>query len=257
MKIFSSYWSLLVISAAVGLYLWPKQTEPTTITTANFEIYVASKMMFYSTGPKLVTRYLILLPDGTALKTLPKDLDLNHLHAADLSHVPAKFKGSWEKQGKVLQLHWPTLAAINSIQADRTLKAEKQGWRQSKTLFYQPLEPLTAKQLLGTYKHASGGTLNMPGQASTIISKETAIRFSSPNQFDYIGTVGTSSQSELQYNAGGATGTSSSQARGTFTLDGFYLELKSQNGNKERYPAFLWPGEDNVLTIGRAKYLKQ
>ncbi|MEM6722608.1 MAG: hypothetical protein AAF598_01150, partial [Bacteroidota bacterium] len=255
MNLIRRYSPLILLIAAVGTFcaLAMPKTDPES--SDQLEILVTSKFKFYPSGAKIVNMYLLLLPDGTAIKTLPRKANINALTVEAVDQIEARYKGTWKKEGQELILHWPTMEAFNSAKATKRLKAEKSGWRENKNTIYKPIETLNVDQLVGLYKHSSGGVVNLPGQSSSVIGKEAKIAFQSDGSFQYGAFVGASYHSSMSPNAGGATAASEGVETGTFEIDGYYLILNFDDGATERYPTFLWPEEDHVLTIGRAKYL--
>jgi hypothetical protein len=170
----------------------------------------------------------ILFKDGT-IYSEPNNLDI----AASKRNEPKKW-GVWKLEGGLLRITW-------NAKPD---KYKREEWKRDS--YKNVAIAKKGETLSGKFKTFSGGGNTALGGDVMIVKSDT-ITFNSQGQFT-LATV-----------SGGSTSTVSSYYKGkdagTYTLDGYSIELKFNSGKTERKFFYFYPDDRKYFGIGSSVYV--
>ncbi|MDN3548478.1 hypothetical protein [Mucilaginibacter aquaedulcis] len=149
---------------------------------------------------------------------------------------PTKW-GTWQLDGKAL------IVTHRNKDGSMTQPNRWTGWS-----WASPAKP--NEKLTGTYGSISGGGNTAVGGGSMVVSSKY-ITFNNQGQFTYESIGGGS------YNGstGSVTAYSSKDRAGTYTLDGYSIELRFNNGQVSRQSFYFYDDKDHaVIGIGNSPY---
>lgn len=185
----------------------------------------------------IVYKPYILLKNGTMYEhpeISPYDLDV----AQSRQSEPEKW-GTWKLDGKTLTINHGTKTGVS-----QTVNHWISGWSWA--------EPaVKGEKITGSYSTISGGgNTAFGGGAITVSSK--FITFNNKGQFTYESTGGGS------YNGagGGVSAYSTKNTSGTYTFDGYSLQLSFNNGKVLRQCFYFYGDDKEVFGIGNHPYTK-
>jgi hypothetical protein len=179
-------------------------------------------------------RPYLLLQNGSIYqypKVAPYDLDV----AASRTAEPTKW-GTWKQEGKTLVVTLPEKGVMKTERWDKN-------WFWAR--------PTTANEKMkGEFKTiGGGGNTAMGGNAMIVVASN--ITFNDKGQFTFLKTAG-GSNSE----AGVSTSTySNSNSAGTYTLNGYSIELRFNNGQVVRKLFYYYPDSKTTFGIGDDAYV--
>ncbi len=170
----------------------------------------------------------ILFKDGT-IYSEPNTLDL----VASRRNDPKKW-GVWKLEGGLLKITWNAKPA----------KYKFSEWKKDS---YKNVSPAKKGETLsGSFKTISGGGNTALGGDVMIVNSNT-ITFNDQGQFTLAKVGGGSTSSVASYYKG--------QDAGTFTLDGYSIELKFNSGKTERKFFYFYPDNRKYFGIGSSVYV--
>lgn len=212
-------------------------------------LYMATKNTPYNafTGAGGLKNYfLVLLPDGTAYRGIPRESTLGLLNRQQLIQENKLRVGDYVENGNELTITW----TFNQ-QKVSTYTKEGNSWRENATKVYNFIQPIKSQNSLnGTYvfEHVSG-TSPFPGLPTTTLGVKDVITFQSNGTFIRQIQSGTSS--------GSGVGTGNKTISGTYQIKDYALTLKSNDGTTLTLTLFKWPKEENtVLALNGKRFLK-
>ncbi|WP_276485338.1 hypothetical protein [Paraflavitalea pollutisoli] len=190
-------------------------------------------------GGMMVAEYApyLLLTDGTIYNDpiiSPYKFDV-----AKSRQLEPKKWGTWKEVGKTIVTAWPN----KEREKDKAETWEKQ-W-----FWARPAAP--NEKIKGSYKTISGGGNTAMGGNVMIISA-TDLTFNEQGQFTKASVGGGSNSGDF--------GVSSStyahkEAAGTYTLNGYSLELKYNNGKVESKSFYFYPDSKEAFGVGSSPYV--
>jgi|GEM_PF-3796841 len=212
-------------------------------------LFMATKNTTYNpfTGTGGLKNYfLVLLPDGTAYRGIPKESTLGFLNRQQLIQENKLRVGDYVENGNTLTITWTYYQ-----QKVSTYTREGNSWRENASKVYNFIQPIKSQNSLsGTYvfEHVSG-TAPFPGLPSTTLGVKDVITFQSNGTFTRHIQSGASS--------GSSVGANSKTINGTYQIKDYALTLKSNNGTTHTLTLFKWPKEENtVLALNGKRFLK-
>ena len=180
----------------------------------------------------IVWRPYLLLKDGTCYKhceVSPYDLDVTRSRQAE-----PKQWGTWSIDGKKMTV---------TMNDDHKPDVWDSQWQWAK-----PAEK--NEKITGGYYTIGGGGNTALGGGSMVVSSGN-ITFNDKGQFTRVSTGGGSYSGPT----GSVTAYSNKDAAGTYTLDGYSLELKYNNGSTSRFSFYFYPDSKEVFGLGDRDYV--
>lgn len=225
-----------------------KKDDYPTFDASQERLFMATKNTPYNpfTGTGGLKNYfLVLLPDGTAYNGLPGQSTLGLLTRAELINENSLRVGEYEENGNQLIITWTFNQ--NKVWA---LEKESGGWRQNSTKKYELIKPNMASGTLdATYVFEHTGASGFPGIGLNTLSVRDEVQFKSDGTYTRSIIVGASSD--------GGVGTDGSTDTGRYTIEGYALILKSNQGTTLSFTIFKWPGEEStVLALNGKRFQK-
>ena len=183
----------------------------------------------------IIYRPYLLLNDGKLYAhpdVSPYDLNVARSQQAE----PDKW-GTWKLEGKTLTVQWGFRNGVPDRPSQWTggytwARAAKSG-----------------EKLSGSWGAISGGGNTAIGGGSIVVSSRN-ITFNNKGQFTQLSTGGGSYSDAT----GGVTAYSNKDAAGTYTLDGFSIEFKYNNGKTTRQCLYFYGDDQEVFGIGTRAY---
>jgi hypothetical protein len=170
----------------------------------------------------------ILFKDGTVYSE-PNNLDI----AASKRNEPKKW-GVWKLEGGLLRITW-------NAKPDKYKRDE---WKRDS---YKNVSPAKKGEIIsGSFKTISGGGNTALGGDVMIVSSNT-ITFNAQGQFTLAKVSGGSTSTVTSYYNG--------KDAGTYTLDGYTIELRFNSGRIERKFFYFYPGDQKYFGIGSSVYV--
>jgi hypothetical protein len=170
----------------------------------------------------------ILFKDGT-IYSEPDSLDL----AASKRNDPKKW-GVWRPEGGLLKITW-------NAKPD---KYKREEWKKDS---YKNVSPAKKGETIsGSFKTMSGGGNTALGGDVMVVSSNT-ITFNDQGQFTLAKIGGGSSSTVSSYYKG--------QDAGTYTPDGYTIELRFNGGKTERKFFYFYPDDRKYFGIGTSVYV--
>lgn len=190
-------------------------------------------------GGMMVAEYApyLMLADGTIYNDpiiSPYKFDV-----AKSRQLEPKKWGTWKEVGKTIVISWPN----KDREKDRSETWEK-NW-------FWARPAATGEKIKGSYKTISGGGNTALGGNVMIVSA-TDLTFNEQGQFTKASVGGGSNSGDF--------GVSSStyahkDAAGTYTLNGYSLELKYNNGKVESKSFYFYPDSKEAFGVGSSPYV--
>lgn len=190
-------------------------------------------------GGMMVAEYApyLMLADGTIYNDpiiSPYKFDV-----AKSRQLEPKKWGTWKEVGKTIVISWPN----KEKEKDRSETWEKQ-W-----FWARPAMP--GEKIKGTYKTISGGGNTAMGGNVMIVSA-TDLTFNEQGQFTKASVAGGSNSGDFGVSS---TAYAHNDAAGTYTLNGYSLELKYNNGKIEQKSFYFYPDSKEAFGVGSSPYV--
>lgn len=177
----------------------------------------------------------ILFKDGSIYKhpvTSPADLDM----ASSKQTEPKKW-GTWTMSNDKLILYWPL----------EKPKYQNSTWEKSS---YKNVLPAKKNETLeGSFKTLTGGGNTALG-GDVLVVAAANIAFNQQGKFTLAKTAGVSSGSDVWENTNSKTGEA-----GIYTLNGYTIELKYNNGKTQRQFFYFYPDSRKHFGIAESVYM--
>ena len=161
----------------------------------------------------------------------PYDLD-----AARSREDEALKWGTWKINGKTIKVEFP-----------KRSKYKTESWGENEGFWTVPAKH--NEKMTGQFKTIGGGGNTAMGGSAMIVASNN-IRFNDKGQFSMAGVSG-GSNSE----AGVSVSTyADKNGAGSYTLDGYSIELKFNNGEIRRQLFYFFPDSHDAFNIGSSSY---
>ncbi len=177
----------------------------------------------------------ILFKDGTIYQapvTSPADMDI----ASSKQTEPKKW-GSWKMDADKLIVYWPLEKPTY----------QNSTWKKSS---YKNVLPAKKGEILeGNFKTLTGGGNTALG-GDVLVVAAANITFNKEGKFTLAKTAGVSSGRDIWENTHSKT-----NEAGTYTLDGYTIELRYNNGKTQRQFFYFYPDSRKHFGIAKSVYL--
>jgi hypothetical protein len=177
----------------------------------------------------------ILFKDGSIYQdpvTSPADMDMTNSKQTE----PKKW-GTWTMSSDKLIIYWPL----------EKPKYQNSTWEKSS--YKNVLPAKKGETLQGSFKTLAGGGNTALG-GDVLVVAAANITFNQEGKFTMAKTAGVSSGSDVWENTNSKTGEA-----GTYTLDGYTIELKYNNGKTQRQFFYFYPDSRKNFGIAASVYM--
>jgi hypothetical protein len=177
----------------------------------------------------------ILFKNGSIYKhpvISPADLDV----ASSKQTEPQKW-GTWKIDADKLNVYWPL----------EKPKYQNNTWEKSS--YKNVLPAKKGETLEGSFKTLTGGGNTALG-GDVLVVAAANISFNQQGKFTLAKTAGVSSGSDVWENTNSKTGET-----GTYTMDGYTIELKYNNGKTQRQFFYFYPDSRKHFGIANSAYM--
>jgi hypothetical protein len=218
------------INPPIGQTNKPANPIEGSLKTSDIHLVIIHLEYEYGLGGAIYPVYnpYILFKDGTIYDE-PNTLDL----AASKRNDPKKW-GVWKMEGGLLKITWEAKPAKNKYSE----------WK--KDSYQAAAIAKKGETISGSFKTMSGGGNTALGGDVMIVVSNT-ITFNDQGQFTLAKVSGGSTSTVTSYYKG--------KDAGTYTLDGYTIELKLNSGKIERKFFYFYPDDRRYFGIGSSVYV--